>query len=130
MRSTLCKFFLVPAIAAVAALAGHSAQAQTVSVPFAFTAHGQTFPAGTYSVQKDLTSNFVSLRTSDSHNVVTKVLGPGSADQGDNRIVLRFAMAGDDHVLESIQYGSKVTSRMSDIQSQRHETVSRPLRGQ
>lgn len=130
MRSTLCKYFLVPVIAAAATMIGHSAQAQTVNVPFAFHALGHTFPAGTYSVQKDMSSNFVSLRTTDSHNIVTKVLGPGNAEQGDNRIVLRFAMAGEDHVLESIQYGPKVTSRMSEIDSARHETVSRPLRGQ
>lgn len=130
MRSTLSKFFLVPVIAAAAAMAGHIAQAQTVNVPFAFNAHGQTFPAGTYSVEKDMNSNFVSLRTSDRHNVVTKVLGPGNADQGDSRIVLRFSMAGDDHVLESIQYGSKVTSRMAVIEGPRHATISRPLRGQ
>jgi hypothetical protein len=130
MRSTLSKFFLVPVIAAVAAMAGHTAQAQTVNVPFTFNAHGQTFPAGTYSVEKDVNSNFVSLRTKDRRNVVTKVLGPGSAELGDSRIVLRFAMAGDDHVLESIQYGPKVTSRMTEIEGQRHETVSRPLRGQ
>ena len=131
MRSTLCKFFLVPAIAVAAAMAGHSAQAQTVNVPFQFTALGHSFPAGAYSVQRDLTSNFVSLRAKDSSNVLTKVLGPGDAQLGDDRIVLRFALDGDYHVLESIQYGARITSKLSNTSSSKeHQSISRPLRGQ
>ncbi|HEY2861375.1 MAG TPA: hypothetical protein VGJ21_23395 [Terracidiphilus sp.] len=129
MRSTLSKFFLVPVIAA-AAMIGQSAHAQRINVPFEFTALGHTFPAGTYNVQKDVSSNFVSMRAEDNRNVVTKVLGPGSSDQANDRIVLRFAMDGDDHVLESIQYGAKITPKMSTTKSERHEMLSRPLRGQ
>lgn len=128
MRSTLCKLFLVPAIAAVAALASQSAQAETVDVPFAFTALGHSYPAGDYNVEKDLNTNFVVLRQHDGSRILSRVLGPGDADHGDTRVVLRFNEGGDGHVLDSIQFGSKITSHLTTNRDR--ERVSRMASGQ
>lgn len=122
MRSTLCKFFLVPAIAAVAALAGSSAQAQTVNVPFAFTALGHSYPAGAYNVEKDLNTNFVVLRRHDGSRILASVLGPGDPDRDDSRVVLRFSDDSGDHVLDSIQFNGKITSHFSAGRAREHVT--------
>jgi hypothetical protein len=130
MRSTLCKFFLVPAIAAAVALVNHPAQAQSVKVPFTFTALGQNFPAGTYSIQKNLDANFVTLRLKDSSKGITRVLGPGDPDNTDSRVVLRFRTDGDDHVLDTIQFGSKITARLPEMNGRDRERSERMGNGQ
>jgi len=129
MRSTLCKFFLVPALAAAATMFSHAAQAETVNVPFSFTAMGQTFPAGAYSVEEDLNTNFVTLRLKNSNKSIMRVLGPGDTEHGDNRVVLRFSMDGDDHVLNSIQFGTKSTSRLPGVERSSRETSTRQVSG-
>jgi hypothetical protein len=129
MRSTLYKFFLVPALAAAATMFTHTAQAETVNVPFSFTAMGQTFPAGAYSVEEDVNTNFVTLRLKSSNKSIISVLGPGDTGHGDNRVVLRFSMAGDDHVLNSIQFGVKSTARLPELDRRSHEASTGPVSG-
>jgi hypothetical protein len=114
MRSTLCKLFLVPAIAAAAAFVSQPAHAETVNVPFAFTALGHSFPAGTYTVEKDLGAKFVTLHLKGGDKTLIRVLGPGDADPGDNRVVLRFNTEGNSHMLDSIQFGARITSHMPE----------------
>ena len=113
MRSTLYKFFLVPALTAAAALIAPSAKAATVNVPFNFVAQGHSFPAGSYSVQRDLNSNFVTLSAKDgAYKSITSVLGPGAPDNRDARIILRFMPDGNNYTLDTIQFGAKITSHM------------------
>ena len=129
MRSTMLKLFLVPAIAAAAALASHPAQAETVKVPFAFSAVGHDFPAGSYSVDANINTNVVTLRLKNSDKSFVWVLGPGDPEPGDQRVMLRFTTTAGAHVLDSIQFGSKITSRLSPYDPHSRET-GRPVNGQ
>lgn len=129
MRSTMLKLFLVPAIAAAAALASHSAQAETVKVPFAFSAVGHDFPAGSYSVDANINTNIVTLRLENSNKSFVWVLGPGDPEPGDQRVMLRFTNGAGTHVLDSIQFGSKITSRLSQYDPHSRD-ASRPVNGQ
>jgi hypothetical protein len=113
MRSTLLKWFLVPAVAAAAALASPSANAERVNVPFSFSAMGKTFPAGTYVVLQGLNGAFVTLETQDCTKSLTRILGPGAPDPGDAHVLLRFDVTGEEYVLDSIQVHSKITSHMA-----------------
>jgi hypothetical protein len=123
MRSTISKLFLVPALAAAAALIIPSAQAETVKVPFNFTAHGHSFPAGTYSVEQTQDRNMVMLHSVDSKQTFTWILAPGDPQPDDDRVVLTFSDSGDDHVLDSIQYRNKV-SRITSSHRNRAETTA------
>jgi hypothetical protein len=125
----MLKMFLVPAIAAAAALASHPAQAETVKVPFAFSAAGHEFPAGSYTVDANINTNVVTLHLRESNKSFVWVLGPGDPAPGDQRVMLRFTTAAGTKVLESIQYGSKITSRLSQYDPHFRE-ASRPVSGQ
>jgi hypothetical protein len=127
MRSTLLKWFLVPAIAAAAALASQPANAERVNVPFSFSAMGKTFPAGTYDVHEDLNGCFVTLRQEDGTKSLTSVLGPGVTNPDYSHVVLRFNVTGEDHVLDSIQLHSKITSHMA---KHRHADQERVITGE
>lgn len=113
MRSTLLKLALFPVVAAAAALAGHTAQAETIDVPFAFSAMGHQFPAGTYSVNANINTNVVTLRLKNSDKAIASVLGPGNPNPGDQRVVLRFTDADGQHVLDTIQFRDKITTRLA-----------------
>jgi hypothetical protein len=118
MRSTFFKLLLIPAVAAAAALITQTANAETVNVPFSFSAMGKAFPAGSYTVEKGLNSEFVTLRQNNGTKSMVSVLGPGDPDSSDQHVRLRFNITGDDYVLDRIQYHAKVTSHMN--RSYRH----------
>jgi hypothetical protein len=130
MRSTLCKFFLVPAIAAAAALVSHSTQAQTVDVPFTFTALGQNFPAGTYVVQENRDESYVTLRLKNGGKSICRVVGPGDPDNADRRVVLRFREEGDAYTLDTIQFGPMITSHLAPGNRHNRELAARLVVGQ
>ena len=130
MRSTLCKFFLVPAIAVAAALVGHPAQAQTVNVPFSFTALGQSFPAGTYIIHENKDENYVTLRLKNGGKSICRVVGPGDPDLTDNRVVLHFRTDGDSHVLDTIQFGPMITAHLAPGNRHNRELAARLVIGQ
>lgn len=129
MRSSVLKLFLVPAITAAAALISHPAQAETVKVPFAFSAMGHEFPAGTYSVDANVNTNVVTLHLQNSGKSIVSILGPGDPDPGDQRVALRFTSGDGEHVLDSIQFGSKITSRLSQYDPHTRD-AGRPVSGQ
>lgn len=112
MKSMFSKFFLAPVVLAAAALATSSATAETVKVPFQFTAAGQVCPAGYYTVSHDSTENFITLASKSSAKSFTWVVGPGAPDPTDRKIALNFDKVGGAHVLESIQYGAMVTAKL------------------
>lgn len=112
MKSMLSKFVLAPAVLAAAVLATSSASAATVKVPFQFTAAGQICPAGYYTVNHDSNDNFITLSSKSSPRSFTWVVGPGASDPTDRKISLKFDQVGGSHVLQSIQYGSVVTSKL------------------
>ena len=112
MRSIFSKSILVAAIIAAAALVPTSAIAEaTLKVPFSFTAAGKTLPAGLYSVHEDLRGSFVTLTSKESMKSYMWVLGPAEPNPK-GEISLKFDHIGDNYALRSIQYGSKITSRL------------------
>jgi len=112
MKFILSKFVLAPAVLAAAALTATSAMAaeSTIKVPFNFTADGKVCPAGVYVVQKD--ANFVTLVHKGYGESFTWVVGPGSAEPTDTKVALNFDTLGKTHVLQSIQFGPVITSRL------------------
>jgi hypothetical protein len=112
MRITFGKLVLAPAILAAAALAATAASAETLKVPFSFTAAGKVWPAGEYTVLKDSRGGQVTMRSKDSLHSITFLIGPGEPDPNDRHVTLRFDENGDYHALRDIQYGSKITSRL------------------
>src|SRR6516225_3662897 len=113
MKSILRKLALVPAVLAAAALMTTSAMAETtIEVPFNFTVGGKVFPAGRYVVERDDAGGFVSLINRDVPKVASWVLTPGEPGPTENKIALKIDMVGNTHVLQSIQYGALITSKL------------------
>lgn len=131
MRSTFFKLFLVPAMAVAAALVSQPAHADSlVNVPFNFSAMGKAFPAGSYVVERDSRGAFVSLRSKDASKRVTSVLGPGSPQPGDLRIILRFETDGESYTLKTIQYHGMTTAPLPGGNMRNRERQSRTIVGQ
>lgn len=113
MQSILRKLALAPAVLAAAALLTTSAMAESaIKVPFNFTVGGKVFPAGRYVVERDDSGGFVSLINRDVPIVASWVLTPGSPNPTENKIALKFDQVGNTHVLQSIQYGALITSKL------------------
>jgi hypothetical protein len=113
MRSILNKLVLVPAVAAVAALASNAAMAETLlKVPFNFTVAGKVCPAGTYSVERDRIGTLVTLKSMDAPRTFSWAVGPGDPAPSDARVVLSFDEQGQMHALRSVQYGARITARL------------------
>jgi len=125
MRSILRKVILASAFGAAVALAGNSAMAATrVNVPFSFNVAGQTLPAGAYHLVHEPTSAFVTLRSIDTSESYTWLLTPGPSEQS-KKIALKFEDRNGTHVLESVQYCSKITPRLDGRKSIDLERESR-----
>jgi hypothetical protein len=125
MRSILRKMILASAFGAAVALAGNSAMAATrVDVPFNFQVAGATLPAGAYHLIHEPTSAFVTLRSVDTSKSYTWLLTPGPSETS-KKIALKFDDRNGTHVLESVQYGSKVTPRLDKGRSIDMERESR-----
>jgi hypothetical protein len=111
---------------ATGALATNTALAETVNVPFSFTANGKTCPAGRYSVDRNDTIGVVMLRSEDGRRSFSWLASPGDPDPSDSRVILRFDEEGRNHTLQSVQYGALITSRLDGRSKQ---TESGPTRG-
>ncbi len=109
MRNMIRNLIVAPALLAAAALATTSAMATTLQVPFSFVASGKQCPAGYYNVQKGMNNNVVTLVSRDGSRNFTYVLHPGNAAPTEKRVVLRFEAQGQNHVLESVQYGAQAS---------------------
>ena len=114
MRSAISKFILLSALAAAAALLSQPAQAERVTVPFAFTALDHSFPPGVYDVEENLNKNSVTVHCEGGPESFTWIMGPGDPAPGDQRIVLRFIETDGKHILNSVQYRDQVTSKLSN----------------
>lgn len=125
MRSILRKVIVTSAFGVALALAGNSAMAATrVNVPFNFSVAGQTLPAGAYDLVHEPTSAFVTLRSVDSNSSYTWLLTPGPSED-DKKIALKFDDRNSTHVLQTVQYGSKITPRIDKGRSIDMERESR-----
>ena len=129
MKSILSKFVLAPAVLAAVALAATSAKAETtVKVPFNFSVGNKVLPAGYYTVNKD-SGNFVTLIRRGTSDIFTWVVGPGTPEPNDSKVALNFDVIGSSHVLQSIQYGTVITSRLDKKSLQESERESTRLSG-
>jgi|SRR5579863_4040532 hypothetical protein len=124
MRSILGKLFLAPVMMAAAALATGTAMAESsLNVPFSFTAAGKVWPAGSYTVHKDLSGNMVTLISKVNSLSFTSLIGPGDPDPNEQNVTLKFDEMGAGHALRSIQYGPQITSRL-DRKALRSEYIT------
>lgn len=115
MRFMAFKSILAAVVVTTAALSTHVAKAETnLNVPFSFTIAGQSMPAGLYTVKQDTYHNMVILRNRDASKSFSYTLRPGDPAPNEARVTLHFESSGDNHVLRSIQFGSKITSRLDD----------------
>jgi hypothetical protein len=113
MASIVRNFVLAPAVMAAAALATNTAMAETMlKVPFSFTVAGKTCPAGIYEVEREVSSNLVILTSKDASRSFSWVVSPGAPSPTDSAVILRFDNFGQTHVLQSVQYGPLITSRL------------------
>ncbi len=112
MRLTLGKLVLAPAVLAAVAMASTAAKASTVNVPFSFAAAGHVWPAGLYTVQKDLTLNVVTVKSNETALSFMSLLGPGEPAPDNTSVILEFDQFGSSHALRTIQYGGQITSRL------------------
>ena len=108
MKLNLRSLVLASAITETAALASFPALAATTGatllyVPFSFTVSGDTLPAGNYLVKRD-TGNFISLAAADGSSNYSWISSVG--EKGDGKVVLHFAIDGQNHILDSVQYGT------------------------
>jgi hypothetical protein len=116
MKSTFSKVVLASAIAAAAAFTSIPAMAATegaasVKVPFSFTVHGKSLPAGTYQVRWDGPGNFVTIQNSNA--VETFLWSPNASAAADQRVTMRFEPKGQGLALQSIQNGAMSTPRLT-----------------
>lgn len=125
MRSIFHKLVLAPAVMAAAALISTAAMAETtVKIPFSFTASGKACPAGTYTVRKDMTGNFVTLFNRDSAQSFSWVLVPGAPHASDRQVDLKFDQSGETHALRTIQYGTRTTYLLDKQVAPPHHNAS------
>jgi hypothetical protein len=116
MKNTFSRIVLASAVAAAAAFTSIPAMAASegaanVNVPFSFTVHGKSLPAGTYKVRWDDSGNFVTLQNKSA--IETFLWSPNSAPTADGRVTMRFEPQGSGLALQSIHYGAMSTSRLT-----------------
>ena len=107
MRFTFSKLFLVSTLAAAAAIASLSARAESVNVPFEFTAQGHSFPSGDYAVEQSPAKHLVILHQVKGNAVLNWSMGAG-AESEEGHIQLNFRQSENGmHILKSVQYGRR-----------------------
>jgi hypothetical protein len=107
---------LALASAAIAAVAMTSIPAMavrttTLKVPFSFSVEGKTLPAGEYLIQGDDLGVLVKMQSKDSSQHFSWIARPG--DTKPDRVIVRFEEHGQEHVLQSVQYGRLVSPRLT-----------------
>src|SRR5215472_8341045 len=109
MRLTLGKFMALPALVLAAGLLAAPARAaESINIPFDFTAQGQSYPAGAYSVEQKPMQHMVVLHQVKGNAIINWLMGPG-AQPGDTHVLLNFSQSGTTHQLRSIQYARTFT---------------------
>ena len=100
-------------MAAASAVTPAVAETTTVKVPFSFDVSGKTFPAGDYWLHRDDQGDYVTLAAKGSPRYFTSCLvTPGSPTPWEHKIAVNFDTVGQEHFLESIQYGTLISGRL------------------
>jgi hypothetical protein len=101
---------LAAATLAVAAASITPAKAATkVNVPFSFVASGQSFAAGTYSVEQNKLIGTVHL--DGAHGGLVWIGLNADQEPRVNRTVLKFDVINDTYYLRTVQYGAQISHR-------------------
>jgi hypothetical protein len=124
MRLNIPSLILAPALLAAAALTPQPASAAVLHVPFAFTVAGQTLPAGSYTVDRDSTAGYVTLKSPDGRKSFNWLVGPGEPAPYSTGIAMSFDSTGSGYALRSIRYNAQITSR---IDKKLHQNEDRPV---
>jgi hypothetical protein len=131
MRFTLRTFVLAPVALAAVALAANTAMAEArATVPFTFTAAGQTCPAGTYTIVPDNAHGLVTLKSADASRSFTWLLRAGDPAPTDKHVTLRFDQQGETFALRSVQYQSQITPRLDKATPHSEHNPVRMIEGQ
>lgn len=123
MKIKFTTLVLATAALATAALAINTANAEatSINVPFSFKVAGKVLPAGEYTVERDHTGNFIKLQGKDPAQLVIVVASAMAAES--NLVSLKFGADNNQHVLQTIQYGHLISSKL-DKGSKHQEDVS------
>jgi len=112
MKNMIRSLILVPAV--VCASAAFAAETSTVSVPFSFTSHGTSYPAGSYTVAVDTNHIAVLSSATRTSKVVVGNLTPGDGNPNSPaNVSLEFSSNGANHELRKIKYGAYSTANMA-----------------
>ncbi len=102
---------LVLSSAALCATAAFAANQARVDVPFSFTAKGQTYPAGAYSLALDSNDQIVTMKSRvDSAKQISWVVGP--TEPVNYPAVMKFDVVGADYALKTIQFNDRITRNL------------------
>ena len=102
---------LVLSSLAVCATAAFAANQARVDVPFSFTAKGQAYPAGPYSVSLADNGQSVTLSSrTDNDRHITWVVGP--SEPADHAAVVSFDRVGENYTLKTIQMNTHITPNL------------------
>jgi hypothetical protein len=129
MRNILGKIVLMSAVVATTFAASAATSEKRFEVPFSFTVAGQSWPAGTYLIQKAQGTNVV-LQSQDSTRTFAMTLGPGDPSPSDTRAIMTFAEDNQNHALKAVQYGPMVTSLNRRHDGQLEHMPVRMVQGQ
>lgn len=112
MRIMIRTVFLATAsLCATAAFAAN--QTATVNIPFNFVSHGETYPAGKYVASLDQNHNVIALNNATNTRVSAHwIAGPADTNPNDEKLTLKFDDSGNNHYLQSVQLGPRITSRL------------------
>ena len=96
---------------AIFATAAFAATKARVDVPFSFTAEGQTYPAGSYTLVLGANESLVTLENqNDASKHIALIVGP--TDPASTPAVVKFDHVGEDYALRTIQLGNHVTPNL------------------
>jgi len=115
---------VILATASLCATAAFAADRAVVDIPFNFVSNGQTFPAGRYAATLDSNQNVLALSSMTDCKVSAHwIAGPAEFNPNNEKLTLKFDDLGDSHMLRSVQFGPRITSRL-DAPSRHHDAGS------
>ncbi|HEY3705883.1 MAG TPA: hypothetical protein VGL22_12515 [Terracidiphilus sp.] len=118
MRIKLSKLFLISALAASAMLTcGTAHAAETINVPFEFTAQGHSFPSGSYTVEQNSGKHLVTLHQLKGDATLNWTMGPGSESNGGHVLMNFGRSANGTYVLNAILFGRRFSLEGSPFQN-------------
>lgn len=95
------------------ATSAFAASKATVNIPFGFSSHGQSFPAGQYLASLDENHNILTLSSTAKTSLSAHwVVGPADSNPNDEKLTLKFDDLGNSHTLRTVQLGPRITSRL------------------